>query len=213
MSDSHDIIYIADPMCSWCWGFAEEIHEIRNHITQKGLNFNILVGGLRVGGGQPWDDEFKKMIKHHWQQVTQRSGQEFNFDLFDLAEFDYDTEPACRAVVAARGIMSPEDVDSSKMLDFFVAIQQKFYVGNQNPNIVEFYQSICQSLQLDYAAFKNLFESAEIKAKTAAEFDLVRRWGVTGYPTILYSDGQQMYIISSGYQKSTSVIEIIDQLI
>lgn len=212
MSVTHDIIYIGDPLCSWCWGFAPEVEKLRSYARHKKINFTLTVGGLRPGGGQVWDDEFKNMIKHHWQQVNQRSGQKFNYGLFDLPEFNYDTEPACRAVVAVKNLIAAHDLDENLVLDFFTAIQENFYVQNQISTNVEFYQTICRDFGIDFAAFSQLFDSAEIKAQTAAEFNICRNWGVTGYPTILYFDGKQLYMLSSGYQKCESIIESFEQL-
>ena len=40
--------YIADPMCSWCWGFAPTIKEIRLNYSEK-LKIKLVMGGLRSG--------------------------------------------------------------------------------------------------------------------------------------------------------------------
>ncbi|MFT4678397.1 MAG: putative protein-disulfide isomerase [Flavobacteriales bacterium] len=74
--------------------------EMANRIT-------IAMGGLSPGGGDKWNSEFMGFLKHHWEEVNQRSGQPFGFDLFKLENFIYDTEPGCRAVVTIRAI-SPE---------------------------------------------------------------------------------------------------------
>lgn len=213
MSESHDIIYIGDPQCSWCWGIAEEMQKVEAFVTRHDINFTIMVGGLRTGGGQAWDQQFKDTLRHHWQQVTIRSGQNFGYGLFDLPEFNYDTEPACRAVVAAKNLITNSNLPSTSLLKFFVATQQKFYVQNQDPKQVEFYNTICSDIGLDFAEFETLFTSDEMKAQAQAEFDITRKWGVSGYPTLIYSDGQQLFMISSGFQKSETIISTITQLI
>lgn len=213
MSESRDVIYVGDPQCSWCWGIAEEMQKIQSFVTDHDINFTIMVGGLRIGGGQAWDDEFKAMLRHHWQQVNARSGQEFDYKLFDLPEFDYDTEPACRAVVTAKNLIVNSNIPINSLLDFFVAIQHKFYVESQDPKQPEFYESICSDLGLDFAAFKTSFASEEMKKQATAEFNITRNWGVSGYPSILYTDGKQLYMVSSGFQKADSIIENMRQLI
>lgn len=213
MSESHDIIYIGDPQCSWCWGIAKEMQKIQAFTLRNDMNFTIIVGGLRVDGSQPWDDEFKGFLRQHWQQVTTRTDQPFGYELLNLPEFDYNTEPACRAVVAAKNLIADSDLPISSVLSFFVAIQHKFYVDSQDPKQIEFYNTICSDLGLDFAKFSQLFNSDEIKSQTTAEFNITRNWGVSGYPTIIHSDGKQLSMISSGYQKSDSIIETMQQLI
>lgn len=212
MAQSIDIIYVGDPMCSWCWGISEEMRTLEQYVTQKNMNFTILVGGLRVGGGQAWDDEFKGFLRHHWQQVSDASGQPFGFDLFDLADFDYDTQYACRAVVAVKNMLADGNNQGTKTLDFFVAVSRKFYVDNQDPKQVNFYQSICQVQNLDFNVFSEKFNSDDIKSQTTAEFNITRNWGVSGYPTLIHSDGQQLKLISSGFQKADGLIASLDQL-
>ncbi|NRA89442.1 MAG: DsbA family protein, partial [Rhizobiales bacterium] len=171
------------------------------------------VGGLRVGGHQAWDAEFRKFLREHWQQVGQASGQEFNMGLLDLAAFNYDTEPACRAVVAAKNISMNLDLPNQTILQFYVAIQRKFYVDNQDPKQVDFYKSICADTQINFDDFKNAFLSDEIKQQTAAEFNVIRNWGGNGYPTLLVSDGKTLELVSSGYQKSEILIQALDKLL
>ncbi len=50
-------------------------------------------------------DEMKNFLKGHWEHVTQASGQPFGYKLMEREDFNYDTEPSCRAVVAARPLV------------------------------------------------------------------------------------------------------------
>ena len=177
-SDS-EVIYIGDPMCSWCWGLAPGLRQLHHYCQVQGLPFRLVVGGLRPGGGDEWNAGFRKFLARHWEEVSERSGQPFSYQLLDWESFNYDTEPACRAVVAARPLLRGDE------LDFFAAVQRKFYVDNQDPKNAEFYRGICVDLGVDYEAFIRRFESAEIKAATREEFQLNRSWGVNSYPTVL----------------------------
>ena len=206
--DGKEIIYVGDPMCSWCWGISNHLTQLKNHFAS--FHFSVVVGGLRPGGGDPWNEEMKDFLKHHWAEVNKRSGQPFGEKLFQLDDFNYDTEPACRAVVAARQWMN------TYTLTFFEAVSRKFYVENEDPKEVSFYRSICEQLAIPYDDFVTAFESEEVKQKTVAEFQLNRRWGVRGYPSILFRVDQQLYQVSYGYsdfEKLQSMINgILDQL-
>ena len=59
------------------------------------------MGGLRAGNTEPMTDKDKDYIRGAWAKVGEATGQPFDPSFFDR-EFVYDTEPACRAVVAAR---------------------------------------------------------------------------------------------------------------
>lgn len=188
-----EIIYVGDPMCSWCYGISKELLALRDYHQANGGKFSIVSGGLRPGGGDEWNDEFKGFLKGHWDEIEERTGQPFGKKLFDLENFNYDTEPSCRAVVAARPLVG------EKELEFFEAVQKHFYLDNEDPSKVAFYKEICDTFSIDFEVFKTRFEDPAIKKETHAEFVLNRSWGVTGYPSVLLRSGEAMTKISSGY--------------
>lgn len=188
-----EIIYVGDPMCSWCWGISPQLKELEYQAAAQGIPFRIVVGGLRPGGGDAWDDKFKGFLKHHWEEVTARSGQPFGYELFEREEFNYDTEPGCRAVVAAR------QLDPAQEHNFYELVQHHFYVKNEDPGTDAFYQPICTELGLDYKAFLRCFHDDQTKAATQAEFQLNRQWGVRGYPTVLLRKDQELFRLATGY--------------
>ena len=187
------IIYVGDPMCSWCWGIAPALKQLKDHYQKEQIPFQIVVGGLRPGGGDPWNDQMKDFLRHHWDEVLAKSGQPFGYALLKLEHFNYDTEPACRAVVAARSWLK------EKELDFFEAIQRKFYVDSQDPGQVKFYESICDQFLVDFSKFQKRFANKVIKDQTQEEFNLNRKWGIRGYPSVLVNKGGQMYMVTNGF--------------
>ena len=75
--DSRDaIIYIADPMCSWCYGFREELTRLKNQYADQ-MDFQLIMDGLRPGGGDAWDQKMKDFLRHHWEQVGEARRQVF----------------------------------------------------------------------------------------------------------------------------------------
>ncbi len=204
--DKTEIIYVGDPMCSWCWGISPDLIKLRDHYRKEQVAFRVLVGGLRPGGGDPWDDQMKSFLKHHWEEVNQRSGQPFGYELFEKETFNYDTEPSCRAVVAARAMVKDRE------MEFFEAIQRKFYVESQDPSNPSFYASICDEFDINYADFMNRFESNEVIQETTDEFNLNRSWGVRGYPSVLLLWNDELHQIAYGYSTFDQMLSQIDKL-
>lgn len=195
------LIYIGDPMCSWCWGMAPQLMQLRHHCQLIGLPFRVIVGGLRPGGGDPWNDSFKQFLAQHWREISSLTGQPFSYALLDRPEFEYDTEPACRSVVAARAWLDGND------LDFFSAVQQKFYTQNEDPRQSGFYREICAGFGLDFDAFVQAFESDAIKAMTRDEFRQSRALGVASFPTVLLRSEGRVTQIASGYSTFSAMRE------
>lgn len=204
--DDVEIIYVGDPMCSWCWGISPALNRLEKAAEANGIPYRIVLGGLRPGGGEEWTHKFKDFLKHHWEEVAERSGQPFGDALFELANFNYDTEPACRAVVAARKL------DAAKEGRFFELIQHHFYVKNRDPKEVGFYEPICEELLLDFTAFTALFNSSEIVEETRQDFQLNRQWGVSGYPTVIFRKDEQFYAIARGYAEFDQMWDMVTEL-
>jgi putative protein-disulfide isomerase len=59
------ILYFADPMCSWCWGFSPVIAAIAR-LSGERAPIRLVVGGLRTGETRPLNARTKAYIRHHW---------------------------------------------------------------------------------------------------------------------------------------------------
>lgn len=203
-TSNHELIYVGDPMCSWCYGISEEITQVWD--SPLPVKKSIVLGGLRPGGGDEWNSEFTNFLRHHWEEVADASGVAFSYQLLDKEHFNYDTEPACRAVVIAR------DLDSEQALSFFKYTQHHFYFKNNDPKEVEFYKPICEQLDIDFAAFRTKFNDPNYKQKTASEFSKARSLGVNSFPTILLKkpDGQ-LVTIARGYARADDILQTIQK--
>ena len=202
-----EIIYIGDPLCSWCWGISPALNRLERAAKANGIPYRIVLGGLRPGGGEEWNEDFKNFLRHHWEEVTKRSGQPFGETLFERDTFNYDTEPPCRAVVTAR------TMDPAVESRFFELIQHRFYVLGEDPNELGFYEPICKELGLDFQAFSRLFGSEEMVAATLRDFRLNRSWGVSGYPTVVVRKGGELVAIARGYAEFSGMWSAVSQLV
>lgn len=100
----------------------------------------------------------KLRLFHHY--ITQVTGQTFGFSVLDKVEFNYDTEPACRAVVAMGHLLEKRGDSSQVILAFFSAIQKQFYVDGADPKQPEFYRGLCAQFGVAYEDFLQMFSSA-----------------------------------------------------
>lgn len=192
---SKRIIYVADPMCSWCWGFSPVIDAVREHFGSS-LPMQILMGGLRPGTSEPMTFGVKADIKGHWQHVQEASGQPFDFAFFERVEFVYDTEPPSRGVVAVRRL-KPD-----LAFNYFKSVQESFYARNQDVTDLEVLAGIAVELGLDTEAFTAEFRMGQTITETWRDFETSRQMGVTGFPTLLAGSEERGYeVITAGYRK------------
>ena len=177
-----ELIFVADPMCSWCWGFAPTISAIRRDFG-KVLDISLVVGGLRPGTTDVMSTAMKSDIRHHWEHVYEASGQPFDFDFFRRDDFVYDTEPACRAIVSVR------ELKPDAALDFLATLHQSFYAENKDITNSDILAGLAGEAGLDVDQFRQYFISEKAKKKTVNDFQYAHGLGVTGFPTIVARDG------------------------
>ncbi|SMD13364.1 putative protein-disulfide isomerase [Desulfocicer vacuolatum DSM 3385] len=199
------IIYIGDPMCSWCYGFKPELNKALESIGPD-YGFEMIMGGLKPYAQSPMDENLITFLKGHWKEVSTATGQPFKYALLERKDFYYDSEVPSRAVLAVRELL-PE-----KEFEFFQHIQHAFYAENQDTNRPDTYLRILDEMGISAKdRFLEKFSSILLKDKTRAEFMRVREMGVSGFPALLLNDNGSLKRIGSGYAKADLIVAKIRQ--
>ncbi|MCP5420080.1 MAG: DsbA family protein [Gammaproteobacteria bacterium] len=187
------ILYIGDPMCSWCWGFTPVLDRLREQLLPH-VGFRLMVGGLRPGkAAVPLDTVFREQLRHHWRAVQERTGQPFAWEGLERRQFIYDTEPAARAVVTVRQLAAELEYA------YFRAAQEAFYALGQDTTQLDRLSALAVELGLDGALFRQTFAEESALALTYADFNAARQLGVQGFPTLLLQQGDRYYPLTQGY--------------
>lgn len=190
-ADDLELIYVGDPMCSWCWGFAPVLERLEERYEPP---IRTVVGGLRSGSdAQPLDDRMRAFLTHHWEQVRAASGQPFAGGALEREDWVYDTEPACRSVVTVRGL-TPD-----RTLEWFARIQRAFYVEGRDVTDPDVHAELVVEVDVDPAVFAERMDSAAARDETRDDFAEARRLGAMGFPTLLFRDGEDVVTVTRGF--------------
>lgn len=199
-----NLIYFADPMCSWCWGFQPVMANIRARVDGQ-ADTVIFVGGLRPFTEKAMTEKDKGYVRGHWNHVFEASGQPFDFAFFDRDGFVYDTEPACRAVVAARRM---DESKSHPMLD---RLHRAFYAECRDTTDPEVIADLASDVGLDRDAFKAMHADEQSRQETLAEFHYTQRSQINGFPTLVgVTEGRQPVALTMGYRPWEAMEPIVD---
>lgn len=198
-----ELIYIADPMCSWCWGFSPVIRQL-TALAEGRAGFRIVMGGLR-SDSQPMSEERRRAIAGHWVKVEAVTGQPFKYGLLESATFVYDTEPACRAVVTVRSIEG--DLAALKMFD---RLQSAFYADNVDITEAENAAAIAAAAGVDSIEFSRLFASPELAVRTRTDFVRSRDMGISGFPSVIVRENGRAALLTRGYQPFADIGEAFE---
>lgn len=198
------ILYFADPMCSWCWGFAPVISELVAQVEDR-VPVRLVMGGLRTGTTRPMSERVKAEVRHHWEEVHATTGQPFDFSFFDREGFIYDTEPACRATVVMHGRAR------SQALAYLKAVQAAFYAANRDVTELQTLADLAEPFGLAADAFAEDFLSPAAVQTTLANFQLTQALAVGGFPTVILRDSDGFACLTAGYQPLAALAPLLEE--
>lgn len=198
------LIYVVDPMCSWCWGFLPVFEEIVRRY-QAQARVQVLLGGLRPGNTEKFDERKRAYILSHWHAVHERTGQPFNFAFQTGPSFTYDTEPSSRAVAVVRHLAPNEE------FAFLKSVQEAFYMKNKDVTHEEILADLAGAQGIDRVKFLKWFRDPAIKQSVREEFDRARQLGVSGFPAMIGRSGHELVTFTQGYQPAGVLVPLIDE--
>ncbi len=206
MSEERQLIYIHDPMCSWCWGFRPTFERLCAALP-AGIGVTRLLGGLAADSDQPMPQEMRQRLQETWQRIQQRiPGTQFNFDFWRDCRPRRSTWPACRAVIAARTL-------SARLEDPMVrAIQHAYYLQARNPSDDDTLCALAGGLGLDVPAFAALLNAPQTHAALADEIARARQIGADSFPSLRLKVGQSVWPVPVDYCAVGPMLETIATL-
>lgn len=197
------IIFVVDPMCSWCWGFSPTIEQLRTTRSDD-YDFSLVVGGLRTKGEMVWDASSRKYLKGHWEQVAKRTGQPFSNALFEKEDFEYDTYFACKAVVTVRELWGEE-----KSFDYLHRLQKAFYDESRDITKLEVLSELLEERGGDAKSFKDFYQTPRAELLMQQDFAKARSMGANAFPSVVIIDEEGHMVCQKGYR---SLLEMEDIL-
>ncbi len=197
------LLYFADPMCSWCWGFAPVIQRVHEELPYP---VEVIMGGLRAGETGGMTAQLREYVQHHWHQVAETTGQPFQFEGALPEGFVYDTEPACRAVVTMR-----ELAGESAALTYLHRLQSAFYAEAKDIKLPGLLAAYASEQGIEKSAFLDAWNSDVVKLRTATDFDRKNQCGVMGFPCLIADTGERLRMITMGYQSFDIVVQQLDR--
>jgi putative protein-disulfide isomerase len=197
------LIYVHDPMCSWCWGFTSVYDQLIERLPAE-IDIRRLVGGLAPDSDVPMPEPMRQILQQTWARIEQMiPGKKFNFEFWSQCEPRRSTYPACRAVIAARAQGEQYDLIMTRQ------IQQAYYQQARNPSDNDTLIELSSEIGLDTKRFANDLVDPGTHALLLDEINQARSIGIDSFPSLMLEQGDQYTRILSNY---TDVEAILDQI-
>lgn len=194
------LVYVTDPMCSWCWGFAPVIDTL---MAALDLPVRVIAGGLAPGeAGRVMSADMRSTIAHHWESVEKASGQPFDHAAFEARADDwrYDTLHPNMALVAVRHL-APE-----RALEALHRMQRAFYAEGRDVTDKAVLAEVLGDLVPDPVALATALADPALEAATYDEFRSARELGVQGFPTLFVRDGVDWALAARGWAPAETLL-------
>jgi putative protein-disulfide isomerase len=198
------LIYIMDPMCSWCWAFAPQLQAVRERFP--GLPVSYIMGGLAADCADPMPAPLAQQIQSTWHQIETRTGTAFNHAFWTRNSPRRATFDACRAVIAATRIRP----DAQEAM--IQAIQEGYYLQAKNPSDRSVLVQMAQQIGLDAQRFADYLADDMTQGMLQQHLAIKGSLGVQGFPTLLLQQGEELHWLSTGYRQADGVIAQLEKL-
>ncbi len=181
-----EITYFTDPYCSWCWATEPQLYRIRETYREQ-VRIRFVMGGL-VRDMADFYDSLNQIrttaeVAPHWRMVSERSGQPIDERLMeDITDPHFSTWPACIAVKAAQ--LQGEALGEAYLRRLRrAALTERRIISR--PDV---YLELAEEVPgLDMDRFRADLDAGAADRVFQADLAECRRYGVTGFPTLLFA--------------------------
>ena len=200
---SKKLIYVHDPMCSWCFGFSKVYQQLAEQLPENVALIRLL-GGLAPDTDEIMPESTRQMVQQNWRRIEQHiPGVEFNYDFWTKCQPRRTTYPACRAVIAAREQGDEYDISMTRQ------IQQAYYWQARNPSDNETLIELAGEIGLDQERFSAQLVAEHTQQRLLDEIANTRAIGVSGFPSLVLQNDDGLQSVLVNYTDVNAVLEQI----
>ena len=191
------LYYVADPMCSWCWGFQPVLEKVKEAVPEE-LAPVYIMGGLARDTDNPMPDVMRAHIQRAWREVAAITGASFNWDFWEKCNPRRCTYPSCRAFYAAQN----QEAGTA----MFDAIQRAYYREARNPSDAEVLVALAGKIGLDTQQFTQDLSSPETELQMQDGFNIRRSMNANQFPSLVIKNNASVTFITRGYNDAETVL-------
>ena len=198
------LIYVHDPMCSWCFAFEPLRRELFKTLGDS-MPVRRLLGGLAPDSDEPMPGPTRDMIRQTWRRIEQVvPGTRFNHDFWIRNQPRRSTYPSNRAVIAAR------QQDPAADPAMTARIQAAYYLEARNPSDDSTLIDLAADLGLDRERFALDLNTEQTRREHLDEVDAARALGISGFPSLAILSGEQVRHLALSYTDLDFMLEQVD---
>jgi putative protein-disulfide isomerase len=203
------LIYVFDPLCGWCYGFANVVSELHSKYADR-YEFDIVSGGMVRGASIAPMAKMHDYIKGAYPRLEQMTGAKFGTPylekLLPSTTILMDSHMPSYALEAVRL------QDEKLLIPFAHSMQRAHYMEGIDYNLTENYLPLVTALGMDAQLFAEQVVSEEVKYATEQNFAWCANIGVQSYPTLIMETEKGLFLVAQGYRSLPDVELVLESI-
>lgn len=205
------VIYYYDALCGWCYGFSKEMSKFNEEFKNR-IEIDVVSGGLFLGERTGKINKVAPYIKAGaYKSVEARTGIKFGPGfLEDLLEIE---TIVLDSLLPAMALCIVKERFVEKTFEFADMLLRAVYFDGMNPIDVKAYKSYVEKIGFDFKEFSIKMKEEKYVEMAKDEFNLFKKMGHSGMPTVVLKKGNTEIPLSNGYTSFLELRESINKLI
>lgn len=195
----HQVYYITDTYCCWCFGFSKTINAIEKNYANK-VQVNVLNGVMIPQDMSLYDffNRFPDPIKLH-SHISEKSGQNFGASYLNLIRHLKSSNRVLNSTVPAKAMIAFKQLGVSE-LTATTKIQEAHYSDGIDIQRIESYEEISKEMGVPFDKFKTSYHDSSCTIELNNELAMIRKLGISGFPAVLIKTKENnLKVISNGF--------------
>ena len=202
------IYYIFDVLCSWCYGFSANMQAFYEENTED-IDFRVMSGGMVLGKNEGPIGALPKEIKDGFKRVEEMSQRPFSpafYEMLDKGDALLSSLPGALALAAFR-TYQPDNT-----MAFAKRMQEAFYQEGLPPAEAQTFGHCAEDFGMNSEDFMKLMVDKDRLELVRTEFEVVQKWGITGFPAVVYQYKDKAYMLAKGYTPKEQLAENLQRI-
>jgi putative protein-disulfide isomerase len=195
------VYYVFDVLCSWCFGFSPNIKKLHEDYKDQ-IDFRVMSGGMVLGDQERPIGELSDDILAAYKRIEEVSPQKFGQKFYEMQETGtalLSSLPGALALAAFRTYQPDNTVQ------FASRMQEAIFQEGMEPASAKTFGHCAEDFGMNAEDFMKLMVDKDRLELVKEEFAIVRKWGISGFPAVIYQEKDKAYLIAKGYQDFDSL--------
>ncbi len=195
------IIYVFDPLCGWCFGFAPVITDMVDKHEQH-FHFEIISGGMITGNREGPIRSMSDYILNAIPRLEATTGVSIGQPYVDLVR---DGSYHASSVMPSKALVVFKHLSNNYHFRFAHDIQKAMFVQGKSLNQMATYLEILKQYPINPDEFIACMNDDAFHQRTLDEFRQAASMGATAYPTLIVKEQNNLNVLSRGYITSVEL--------